>query len=109
VSRCRVGGNAAESAFVGEVGGNRGRGLGEDRDAASRRGLPQPGAQLVAESDTRDQWLDLLPTMGGLTQLPPDETAGILGTVRAAIDTLGGRFTMHYTTLATTAVRAGTS
>lgn len=51
---------------------------------------------------TRDQWLALLPTTGGLTPLPPDKTAVILDAVGAAIDTLGGRFTMHYTTLATT-------
>ncbi|MFI9175845.1 class I SAM-dependent methyltransferase [Streptomyces lincolnensis] len=58
---------------------------------------------------TRDQWLELLPTTGGLTQLPPDKTADILDAVGAAIDSIGGRFTMLYTTLATTAVRAGTS
>jgi hypothetical protein len=57
---------------------------------------------------TRDQWLALLPTTGGLTQLPPDKTADILIAVGTAIDTLGGRFTMQYTTLATTAVRTGT-
>jgi SAM-dependent methyltransferase len=56
----------------------------------------------------REQWLALLPTTGGLTQLPPDKTAEILEAVGAAIDTLGGRFTMHYTTLATSAVRTGT-
>jgi SAM-dependent methyltransferase len=53
---------------------------------------------------TRDQWLALLPTTGGLTRLPPDKTADILDAVGTAIDTLGGRFTMRYTTLATTAV-----
>lgn len=58
-------------------------------------------------SYTRDQWLDLLPTTGGLTRLRPDQLAEILGAVGDAIDALGGRFTMHYTTLATTAVRAG--
>ncbi|GAA4729633.1 methyltransferase type 11 [Phytohabitans rumicis] len=58
---------------------------------------------------TRDQWLALLPTTGGLTHLPPDKTADILNAVGTAIDTLGGRFTMQYTTLATTAVRTGTS
>lgn len=55
---------------------------------------------------TRDQWLELLPTTGGLTRLSPDQLAGILAAVGAAIDSLGGRFTMPYTTLATTAVRA---
>ncbi|MCX5328994.1 class I SAM-dependent methyltransferase [Streptomyces sp. NBC_00140] len=61
------------------------------------------------QSYTRDQWLDLLPTTGGLTQLPPDQLAEVLNAVGDAIDSLGGRFTMNYTTLATTAVRAATS
>ncbi|MFI0356409.1 class I SAM-dependent methyltransferase [Actinomadura sp. 9N407] len=61
------------------------------------------------QSYTRDQWLDLLPTTGGLTRLRPGQVAEILDAVGAAIDSLGGRFTMNYTTLATTAVRAGTS
>lgn len=60
------------------------------------------------QSYTRDQWLALLPTTGGLTRLRPDQLAEILGAVGHAIDALGGRFTMRYTTLATTAVRAGT-
>jgi SAM-dependent methyltransferase len=61
------------------------------------------------QSYTRDQWLDLLPTTGGLTQLRPDQLAEILDAVGAAIDSLGGRFTMTYTTLAATAVRASAS
>lgn len=61
------------------------------------------------QSYTRDQWLDLLPTTGGLTRLGPDQLAEILDAVGSAIDALGGRFTMHYTTLAVTAVRTSTS
>ncbi|MFG2525558.1 class I SAM-dependent methyltransferase [Streptomyces sp. NPDC048527] len=61
------------------------------------------------QSYTRDQWLDLLPTTGGLTQLRPAQLAEILDAVGGAIDSLGGRFTMNYTTLAATAVRADTS
>jgi hypothetical protein len=61
------------------------------------------------QSYTRDQWLDLLPTTGALTRLRPDQLTGILDAVGAAIDALGGSFTMHYTTLATTAVRADAS
>ncbi|WP_329549927.1 class I SAM-dependent methyltransferase [Streptomyces sp. NBC_01356] len=61
------------------------------------------------QSYTRDQWLDLLPTTGGLTQLRPDQLAQILDAVGSAIDSLGGRFTMNYTTLAATAVRLGNS
>jgi SAM-dependent methyltransferase len=57
----------------------------------------------------RDQWLDLLPTTGGLTRLRPDQLAEILDAVGGAIDSLGGRFTMNYTTLAATAVRVGAS
>jgi SAM-dependent methyltransferase len=61
------------------------------------------------QSYTRDQWLDLLPTTAGLTQLHPDQPTEILDAVGDAIDRLGGRFTMQYSTLATIAVRAGTS
>ena len=55
---------------------------------------------------TRDQWLELLPTTGGLTQLDPDKTADILDAVGNALDTLGGSFTMTYVTLAVSAKRA---
>ncbi|MGW2282048.1 class I SAM-dependent methyltransferase [Streptomyces sp. NPDC001770] len=58
---------------------------------------------------TREQWLDLLPTTGGLTRLAPDRLAEVLEAVGGAIDSLGGRFTMEYTTLAVTAVRAASS
>lgn len=55
---------------------------------------------------TRDQWLDLLPTTGALTQLPPDQLTEILHAVGAAIDDAGGSFTMPYVTLAAVARRA---
>jgi SAM-dependent methyltransferase len=61
------------------------------------------------QSHTRDQWLALLPTTGGLTRLRPDQVAGILDAVGAAIDALGGAFTMNYTTLATTAAHVSAS
>jgi SAM-dependent methyltransferase len=56
---------------------------------------------------TRDEWLDVLPTTGTLTQAPPDQLAEVLAGVGAAIDTLGGRITVRYTTLAVIAARAG--
>lgn len=56
---------------------------------------------------TREQWLELLPTTGGLTRAQPDQLAEILGEVGSAIDGLGGSFTMEYTTLAVSAVRSG--
>jgi SAM-dependent methyltransferase len=58
-------------------------------------------------SYTRDEWLELLPTTGGLTRLRPEQLAAILGAVGHAVDALGCRFTMRYTTLVTTAVRTG--
>ncbi len=61
------------------------------------------------QSYTRDEWLDLLPTTGGLTQLPPDKLTQVLEGVGAAIDKIGGGFTMPYTTLAVTAARTRTT
>jgi SAM-dependent methyltransferase len=57
-------------------------------------------------SYTREQWLDLLPTTGGLTRLSPEKLARILDAVGAAIDDRGGTFEMEYVTLATTGVRS---
>ncbi|WP_327138995.1 class I SAM-dependent methyltransferase [Nocardia sp. NBC_01327] len=54
---------------------------------------------------TRDAWLDQLPSHGPLTQLPPEQLARILDGVGAAIDALGGGFTMPYTTVVITAAR----
>lgn len=54
---------------------------------------------------TRDSWLDLLPTQGLLTRLPSDKLTEFLDGVGAAIDAIGGEFTMRSATLALTAVR----
>ncbi|MDQ7909386.1 class I SAM-dependent methyltransferase [Phytohabitans sp. ZYX-F-186] len=54
----------------------------------------------------RDELLDLIPTSGGLTSLPPDKVAGILADVAAAVDALGGTVTLRYATWGLTAVRA---
>jgi SAM-dependent methyltransferase len=53
---------------------------------------------------TRDEWLDQLPTQGHLNLLPPDKLAEVLAGVGAAIDAMGGSFTMPYTTVAVTAM-----
>ncbi len=58
---------------------------------------------------TRDEWLDLLPTTGSLTRLPSDKLAEVLDGVGTAIDAIGGRFTMTYTTLAITAARTSSN
>lgn len=58
-------------------------------------------------SYTRDTWLDQMPTLGNLTQLPPDKLAEVLEGVGAAIDAMGGSFTMRYATVAVTVARTG--
>lgn len=58
---------------------------------------------------SRDAWLELLPTTGGLTRLTAEQLDAILAAVGRAIDGLGGSFTMQYTTLAVAAVRAETA
>jgi SAM-dependent methyltransferase len=58
-------------------------------------------------SYTRDEWLDQLPTFGGYSQFPPSKQRDLLAGSGAAIDAAGGRFTMHYATVAVTAARTG--
>lgn len=60
------------------------------------------------QSYTRAEWLDLLPTTGGLTRLSQDKRAGILDAVGAAIEARGGSFTMEYVTLCATGIRSET-
>jgi SAM-dependent methyltransferase len=57
----------------------------------------------------RDEWLDQLPTLGALTGLPADKLALVLEGVGAAIDAMGGSFTMAYSTVAVTATRTSAS
>ncbi|TQS25432.1 class I SAM-dependent methyltransferase [Microbispora sp. KK1-11] len=54
---------------------------------------------------TRDEWLDQMPTSGALTRLPPDALPEVLSGVGAAIDQMGGGFTMSYVTVVVTAAR----
>jgi SAM-dependent methyltransferase len=54
---------------------------------------------------TKDEWLDQVPTSGGHGQLPPGTLEDLLAGMGAAIDTVGGSFTMHYATVVVTAAR----
>ncbi len=56
-------------------------------------------------SYTRDEWLDLMPTHGGMTSLSAEQRAEILVGVGDAIDAIGGSFTLPYATLVITAER----
>jgi SAM-dependent methyltransferase len=66
-------------------------------------GAPERWTFAWERTYTRDEWLDLLPTTGGLTRLAPEALADVLAGVGAAIDALGGGFTLSYTTLAVVA------
>ncbi|MBO3752633.1 class I SAM-dependent methyltransferase [Streptosporangiaceae bacterium NEAU-GS5] len=54
---------------------------------------------------TRDEWLDMVPTSGGFSRLSRADVEEVLSSVGAAIDAVGGAFTMRYTTLVVTATR----
>jgi SAM-dependent methyltransferase len=78
------------------------------REAGSGFSDPEQWRFDWEQSYTRDEWLDLLPTTGGLTRLPADKLAEVLAGVGTAIDEIGGRFTMTYTTLAVAAALTAT-
>lgn len=59
-------------------------------------------------SYTRDELLDMVPTSGGLTSLPPEQVAEVLAAVSAAIDELGGTVTVPFATWGLTAIRSAT-
>jgi SAM-dependent methyltransferase len=54
---------------------------------------------------TRDELLELVPTSGGLTSLPPDQVADVLAALGAAVDEAGGTRTLRYATWGLTATR----
>ncbi|MGW0484626.1 class I SAM-dependent methyltransferase [Nonomuraea sp. NPDC003214] len=54
---------------------------------------------------TRDEWLEQIPTFGGHNQLPPGKLRDVLAGVGAAVDALGGAFTMGYAAVVVTAAR----
>ncbi|WP_206737014.1 class I SAM-dependent methyltransferase [Streptomyces sp. GZWMJZ-114] len=58
---------------------------------------------------SRAEWLDQLPTFGGLTQLPADKMEEVLDSAGTAIDKLGGHATMLYTSVVITSTRSPTA
>ena len=54
---------------------------------------------------TRDAWLDVVPTFGGFSQIRPAKQEELLAGIGAAIDAVGGSFTMGYTAVVATAAR----
>ncbi len=57
-------------------------------------------------SYTRGEWLDQVPTFGSHSLLSVEQLHALLAGVGAAIDAVGGRFAMRYTTVAVAAVRS---
>jgi SAM-dependent methyltransferase len=59
---------------------------------------------------TRDEWLDQVPTFGGIgARLPPAKLAEVLAGAGAAVDAVGGTFTMHFATVALAVPRISTA
>ncbi|MHA7986958.1 class I SAM-dependent methyltransferase [Rathayibacter sp. CAU 1779] len=53
----------------------------------------------------RDEWLDALPTSGGLNRLPAERLKPLLEGIGTVIDEAGGSFTMEYAAVVATATR----
>jgi SAM-dependent methyltransferase len=64
---------------------------------------PEEWRFVWTQSYTREQWLDALQTTGGV--IDESQLAGLLDGIGAAIDAVGGSFTMSYVTFAVTALR----
>jgi hypothetical protein len=56
-------------------------------------------------SYTRDEWLDQVPTGADHSQFPPAQLEDLLAAIGAAIDAVGGSFTIDYATVVATATR----
>jgi SAM-dependent methyltransferase len=54
---------------------------------------------------TKDEWLEQVPTTGDHQQFPQEQLDALLAGLAAAIDAVGGNFTMAYTTIVITAAR----
>jgi SAM-dependent methyltransferase len=79
--------------------------VAEGTRAAGAFGEPELWRFEWERTYTKDEWLEQMPTSGALTQLPADKLAEVLAGAGAAIDAIGGSFTMPYTTVAVTAAR----
>jgi SAM-dependent methyltransferase len=95
------------------------RDIGENRTYSAYRDKTEQGLRAAGDAFgesglwlfdwdvtySRDAWLDVVPTHGGHSQLPPERSAALLAALGAAIDDLGGSIEVHYTTVAVTATR----
>jgi hypothetical protein len=58
-------------------------------------------------SYTRQEWLDQVPTSGEHSRFPAAKLEELLAGIGAAIDAVGGSFTMRYTAAVVTAAQTG--
>jgi SAM-dependent methyltransferase len=68
-------------------------------------GEPEQWSFTWERSYTRDEWLEVVPTQGGLGRLPKSTLDELLAGLGDAIDAVGGTVTMSYTTFVVAATR----
>lgn len=73
---------------------------------AGKFGPPEQWHSDWSRPYTREEWLDLVPTLGVHNKFPPAVLAELLTGLGDAIDTTSGTFVMRYATVAVTAVVA---
>jgi hypothetical protein len=81
--------------------------MAEGIRASSGFGEPEQWRFDWERTYSKQEWLDQLPTLGGLTRLGPPALEKLLEAVGAAVDAIGGSVRTLYTTVAVTAVRTG--
>ncbi|MEV0065120.1 class I SAM-dependent methyltransferase [Amycolatopsis sp. NPDC050768] len=79
--------------------------IDKTEEALHKTGFHNPQRHFYTwqQNYTRAEYLDLLPTQGGLTRVPKPQQEEVLAAVGAAIDARGGQFTCDYTTVLFTA------
>ena len=75
-------------------------------EATGGFGVPEQWSFDWQRSYSRDEWLDFVPTWGGHSLFPPGPLDALLAGLGDAIDAVGGRFTVEFTAVVVTAVRA---
>jgi SAM-dependent methyltransferase len=96
-------------AFEGSIADGYARMVATAADGLDSTGLFHPVEEWRFEWDftySREAWLDVLPTFGGLgSRVPPDVLRTLLDGYAEVIDGAGGTFVMHYTTVTGTTTR----
>jgi SAM-dependent methyltransferase len=73
--------------------------------STERFGTPETRRDQWSRSYTRDEWLDLVPTQGGFGRLSASGQQILLTNMGDAIDSIGGRLQVDYSTMSIRAIR----